>query len=122
MSASPQQEHHHTPMKPAANDTSEVKLVQHSQIFYWWPVWALAFIFGRISLFGGPRMVLVPSDTDIAKKDSGYTIEVKHETKLLDKAVEEKGFHLHSVDNQFLGVFFCLTLLGVMVITNVPLR
>jgi hypothetical protein len=125
MSTTPPQEHQrHTTVKTTSTDNQEVKLVQHSQLFYWWPVWAIGFVLGIITLLGNHRAALVPADTTIEKKASGegYTIDVKHATSTLDKAVEAKHFHIHMVDSQFFGVLFCLTLLVVIVITNVPLR
>jgi len=40
-----------TPQAPAATvrpDQMEIKIVSHSNLFYWWPVWAVGFIMGLL--------------------------------------------------------------------------
>ncbi len=39
---------------------SEVKVFQHSRIFYWWPVWLFGFLFGFISLWGDHQAAIMP--------------------------------------------------------------
>jgi hypothetical protein len=119
---------------PAEQPEREIKIVQHSQLFYWWPVWAVGFLMAIISFFGGHRMVTLPHDAVVRQEsDSKYTMEVpgkppkdippdalqKKEVKLREA---NSPFHLHMSPSQFPGVIWAITLLLVIVITNVPLR
>src|SRR5262245_15409022 len=61
------------PAKPAP--ISEVKVYGHTRLFYWWPIWALSFIFAIITWIDGERMAIVPADSEIVDNKNGtYTI------------------------------------------------
>jgi uncharacterized membrane protein len=109
----------------------EIKVVSHSSLFYWWPVWAVGFLLGIITLIDGHRMAVVPADT-VAEK--GRKVEGIDEPR--DVLIAPKGRHLptdpetgnavrphvHMSTSPSLGVLFVTVLLLVIVITNVPLR
>ncbi len=76
----------------AADGTHEIKLISHSSLFYWWPVWVVGFVLAAISYAAG---------TEYRVKD-GVTMTVH--------------------PNQGLGIVFGFTLLLVMLITNVVVR
>ena len=123
----------------------EIKIVSHSTLLYWWPVWAVGFIMAIITLASGTRMAVLPYGTPpephyarFAQGASG-TLEYKHqqqdqnattkyEVKNQDvliapedsKHLEEPKLHMASSKN--LGVFYALVLLLVITITNIPLR
>jgi hypothetical protein len=128
------------PPKPVA-DSQKVTVISHSTLFYWWPVWAMGFLLGILSLFSGQRMAVVPEKTEIVRKAEviGTTEEGK-ETRYKDREVlvlPEKE-QLPTVDpnnpnsppqklrhiwkGRGFGVLFATILLLVIVITNVPLR
>lgn len=46
----------------------EIRLVSHSNLFYWWPVWLVGFIFALWTLIENNRLAIVPSETVIVKK------------------------------------------------------
>jgi hypothetical protein len=48
--------------------TREIRLVSHSNLFYWWPVWLVGFIFALWTLIENNRLAIVPGDTVIVKK------------------------------------------------------
>src|SRR5262245_12600453 len=127
-------------------DAVEIKIVQHSQLFYWWPVWVVGFLLALISWFGGGRLAVLPHNAEIklgqievadpTKEDPkhkdlvpGYTIAVPGEPpRPIPRDAEVKAgdwtspFPLHVTTTKALGVVFAMTLLLVIVITNVPLR
>ncbi len=124
------------PLTPPGKD--EVIVVSHSNIFYWWPVWAVGFLMAIWTLIDGHRMVTLPtksevvSGADVTYKDGTKKVTVENrdvvilpENKQLarapgsDRPVQPR---VHMARNKNLGVIFCMTLLLVMVITNVPLR
>src|SRR2546423_148482 len=114
-------------------DKQEIVIVSHSTLFYWWPVWALGFVFFLLSYFGPTRMALVPPDTDAARE-----VVVEHEGRKVvrDALIAPEGQHLPTdpVTNKVIephvrmapskgyGVVFMVLLFFVVLITNVPLR
>jgi hypothetical protein len=123
----------------------EIRIVSHSNLFYWWPVWAVGFLMAALTAFDGHRLILVPSDAKV-KRDigvsevdpsgAGTTRTVLREGILLktghllpDKPDRPGGElpdpdepRLHMAANSGYGVIFATVLLLVIVITNVPLR
>lgn len=115
--------------------SDQIKVVQHSMLFYWWPVWTIGFLLFLFSYFGGGRTAVVPSSTEIERstKDayvlkvngapparaSGQPLEVGEHMRITEAA---SPFGLHMASDQHLGILFMVTLLLVIVITNVPLR
>jgi hypothetical protein len=120
----------------------EIRIVSHSSLFYWWPVWAVGFIMFLLTLIDGHRLVLVKSD---AKADRGWQIAtgsgekdragpfegvlMTKGGKLLPEKQNDKGLpedpyqpHLHMSANSSYGVVWATVLLLVIFITNVPLR
>ena len=133
---------------PSPELPNEITIVSHSNLFYWWPVWAVGFIMGILTYFGGYVASIVPGENARAipaaksdwevKEGDGFT---KHEgiliipkpgQKLTEKAdqlprkldnpdVPEQP-HLRIADHKMYGIIFAFVLLLVIVITNVPLR
>ncbi|MFL5242037.1 MAG: hypothetical protein ACJ8FY_08010 [Gemmataceae bacterium] len=122
-----------TPMNP---DDVEIKIVSHSNLFYWWPVWAVGYLLALLTWADGHLMAIVPNKEDLWKpvyekvgRDSyeeheGVIFRDKDEDKPAGKgapAVVEKP-RLHVAQRSSYGVLFATVLLLVIVITNVPLR
>jgi hypothetical protein len=134
---------------PARELPNEITIVSHSNLFYWWPVWAVGFLLGFLTLIGGYVVAIVPKDsasTPTAKRDwkvvttnekgeektetlQGVLIERKSDkvspTPLpsdLDNKDKPEEPHLRMADHKLYGVVFAFVLLMVIVITNVPLR
>ena len=51
----------------------EIRLYSHSDIFYWWPVWALGFFLALLTYLDGGRLAVVPAGTE-ARRD--WRVEV----------------------------------------------
>jgi hypothetical protein len=113
-------------------DRHDITVVSHSNLFYWWPVWAVGFLMALLTYIDGNLMVTVPKDT-IAVKEVTYAGE-KREAIVLPagQQVQRENPHnrdsstvnprLHMARNKLYGVIFCSVLLICIVITNVPLR
>jgi hypothetical protein len=129
------------PSSKSAADNREITIVSHSTLFYWWPVWAIGFLLGLLSLLSGQLMAVVPNGTDVVRGAEviGPTKDGK-ETRYKDREVlvlPEHG-HVPTVDRndsnsaplpfrhistgRSFGVMFATILLAVIVITNIPLR
>jgi hypothetical protein len=114
------------PVPPSISDQREIRIYAHSQLFYWWPVWATAFILSAWTWVEGHRMVIVPSSAKVAKSGDSYVVTSPSATRSLlmaeEQAAEPHPFRVHTSDNSRLGAIFVSVLLLVILITNAPLR
>lgn len=121
---------------PPGHGPREIKLVSHSPIFYWWPIWVLGYVMAFITFMGGTRLAILPADSQVRAlsgddKHDRYELAVPKgkETKSLKGAVESTndptsgvGFKVRVSEKAWLGPVYCVVLLLTILITNVPLR
>jgi hypothetical protein len=128
------------PAQPVSTRTldkqDEIRIVSHSNLFYWWPVWALALLMWVLTLLDGHVGAVVPhgsepvlnaevkaevgdKNIDFGKRD--VIVLPKNEHWLEENGVPSK-LGLATASRKGYGVLFCIILLLVIVITNVPLR
>jgi hypothetical protein len=109
----------------------EVKIISHSMLFYWWPVWAVGLLMALLTYFDGHRLAIVPSGTEAVTdrevpgftgpRDVLVTPPDKHlPVDRITKAVRQPT--LRTSAHSGYGLLFILVLLLVIVITNVPIR
>ncbi len=110
---------------------NEIRIISHSTLFYWWPVWALGFLMALITAFSGERMVTVPAGTTIVDnvdltnhgiEKPRYVLALPVGAKIERKHDKFEDPKLHIASSKNPGVLFCVILLLVVTITNVPLR
>src|SRR5947207_5428597 len=77
-------------------DFQEIKIVSHSTLLYWWPVWAFGFVLALLTWMDGHYMVLVPKGTHAEQNRVVQDIE---NGEPRDVYVLPKGRHV-SVDAQ----------------------
>ncbi len=122
-------------MAPPPPD-KEVKLISHSDLFYWWPVWALSFFMAFWTYLENHRLAILPAHANVVKRsDGGYEIMFKDskdavlpsprlqqaaDIQLADKAAEP--FKARISEQSWLGSLFVVVLVLTIIITNVPLR
>jgi len=124
MSAAPP---HPTPPPPPPMVTypdREIVIVSHSNLFYWWPVWAVGFLLFILTALDGHRMAIVPENT---KAIEGVEIDgKKHDVLAYPAGYVHKGEfenpRLHATVHKSYAVLWTTVLMLVIVITNVPLR
>jgi hypothetical protein len=126
-------------MRVASTHDKEIVIVSHSNLFYWWPVWAVGFLVSILSYLDNYRMAFVPAETQAFRSAKIEAKSGKDETVILqgrDVLVVPDGKHLppkgadtapenprvRVAFNKSYGVVFIIVLLLVIVITNVPLR
>ncbi|GEM_PF-180003 len=115
----------------------ELPVYHHSNLFYWWPVWAFGFVFAALTFFGDKRMAIVPEGT---KAGEGRQVEVapdkieKRDVLILhekEKLVTHKSAHgdpeileptIYMSRYKSMGTIFIMVLLIVIVITNITMR
>jgi hypothetical protein len=117
------------PAPAVMHGTGQIRLYGHSTIFYWWPVWLLGFIMTLISLIENTRIIHVPGGTAVAKvNDNRYEVVNSNQPKQMDDLL---GRYLPGEGQRqpprlsheaWMGATFCIVLLLVIAITNVPLR
>jgi hypothetical protein len=127
---------------PAApsSDRNDIRIVSHSGLFYWWPVWAVGLILGVLTLFGDRHMAVVPARTALHHNvtgtitypdpaaDEGNGKTSTEPLKGQDVLVAPEGKKitqepsLHVSQHKTYGVLFATVLLLVIAITNIPMR
>jgi hypothetical protein len=120
--------------------SNEIKLISHSNLFYWWPVWLLAFVMAGWTYLENHRLAIVPSDGYVEKsptEENKYTasFQFKKRNELASKwdaaakvsesnkvSGKEEVFRPRIASEPGLGSVFVIVLVLTLVITNVPLR
>ena len=124
-----------TNLHPPTRDPREIKLVSHSPIFYWWPIWVLGYIMALMTYVEGHRLAILPDTAKVevtewaadGKTPKAYRMEVTGTTRSLERAAEhaktgETAFKPRVTTKAWMGPVYCVILLCTILITNVPLR
>lgn len=125
----------------------EITVISHSNLFYWWPIWALGFVMAGITYFEGvhagfvhghPKVVTIkgPATYDFVDPTSeeAKAKYPKEDFKAIITDISREPFpttrhggedkhtfpYMHN--SKTLGVIYAIALLIVIVITNVQLR
>lgn len=120
---------------PTMGPRSEIRIISHSTLFYWWPVWSVGFLLAAITAFSEDRLAIVPQGTRAYVQQAVPFVNDTRKEKVGDVYVLPEGRHLPLDENnqpiephlkisrnKNLGVFFCVVLLLVITITTIPLR
>jgi hypothetical protein len=113
---------------PPSTDERQIKIVSHTGLFYWWPIWALGFILALITWVSGDRLAIVPEGTQVKEisKDRFELTLKRNPTPSLEQAAkagpDHDPFPVRVAENKNLGVLFVIVLLLAIFNTNVPLR
>jgi len=120
---------------------SEIKVISHSNLFYWWPVWILAFFMAAWTAIENHRPAIVPptglvtqpvdSEGNPKKGEYQLTFQDSKQTGLDTESLKQAVANSKSSQPPFpakvsqyawLGPVFVVGLILTMLITNVPLR
>lgn len=143
----PSQPPHSLSSGPPSTDrptrSTEIKLISHSTLFYWWPVWALAFVMAIVTWTDGTRMAVIPSGSTFAwfKDESGKptnraaltipptaksTTSLSNASGITDSNIEKTetypAFRPRMSEKSWPGAIFIVGLIVTIIVTNVPLR
>lgn len=127
------------PQGPRTRANTEIKLISHSNLYYWWPVWVLAFFMAGWTYFENTRLAIVPPHGEVEKLGDGkYALTFKTDKKdpLNSRSLEDAAklssantananlevFRPRISANATLGSLFVVVLILTIIITNVPLR
>jgi len=109
----------------------EIRVFGHTNLFYWWPVWAVGFLMAAITYFDGHVMAVVPegsviqSDAIIPGASGPRDVVVAPPGQSVappTKTNEEAQPKLRVAASSNLGVIFAGTILLCVVITNMTFR
>jgi hypothetical protein len=113
-------------------ETPRFKVISHSSLIYWWPVWAVGFAIAALTYFQGTRLAIVPEGstvTAIADRDGKETFELtvpNRPTQSLNEAtsaaVGQEPFPFRIVQNRDYGIVYAIVVLVVILATTVTLR
>jgi hypothetical protein len=105
-------------------------IISHSDLFYWWPVWAVGFLMALLTYLDGSCMAIVPAGTVAEKARQVQGVDGPRDVLILpaDKQlpVDEAGApeqpRLRVARSNGLGSVFLTVLLVVLLITSIRLR
>jgi hypothetical protein len=118
------------PARPAPPpEDVPTKIISHTGLLYWWPVWLVGFILAGLTWFERTRLAVVPAGTTVKEvrektyeltvpKDSGAAV---HHLKEATQAGQD-AFPVAVSGNRNYGMIYVVVLLLVIFATNVPLR
>ena len=116
---------------PAADVGEEIRVYGHTNLFYWWPIWLLGFLFAALTYVDGHVMAVVPEGTQVEQAkvvpgDSGprnvLVAPPGQPVTAPDPKGRDAGPHLRVAANNNYGVVFVGAILFVIIATNLTLR
>lgn len=125
------------PANRAGGAAERVFVIQHSDLFYWWPVWFFGFVFAGMSYWEDFHMAIVPAGTralsqrkvevepgtievrDVLVVDAKHRLPTGKASDGTDQPVQARYF---VSTYRWVGVVYLFILLVVTFLTNVPLR
>jgi hypothetical protein len=119
------------PLEP--REKREIRIVSHSNLFYWWPLWVVGFILGTLTYLQGTYLAVVPQGTKAVRNatvigEQEYknvdVLVVPEKSRLLPVGADQppENPYMRIAANKSYGVIFAVILLILIVVTNVPLR
>ncbi len=113
-------------VQPIDGGPGEVRIIAHSMLFYWWPVWAAGLLMAGLTWLDGSRLAVVPPGTEAVKGVDGdrEALVLPAGASLpADPATgKPQSPRLRVARHSAYGVIFIVVLLLVLFITNVPIR
>jgi hypothetical protein len=113
----------------AQAEPSSVRIIGHSYLFYWWPVWAVCFLMALLTYLDGSYMAIVPAGTVAEKGKQVSGVDGRRDVLVLpagrelpaDEAGVPEQPRLRVARSNGPGSVFITVFLLVLIITNVRL-
>ncbi|HEY7315575.1 MAG TPA: hypothetical protein VH643_39970 [Gemmataceae bacterium] len=114
----------------ARAEQSSVTIVGHSNLLYWWPVWAVGFLLAVLTYLAGDYLAIVPAGTVAEKAKRVEGVDEPRDVLILPAnqalPVDETGNapeqpRLRIAQSNSLGSIFVTVFLLVLLITNIRL-
>jgi hypothetical protein len=111
---------------PGNAGPGEVRIVAHSMLFYWWPVWVAGFVLALVTWIDGYRLAVVPAGTEavagVADGRDGLVLPAGAHLPADPATGKPLPLNLRVARQSGYGVTFIIVVLLVIFITNVPIR
>jgi hypothetical protein len=110
---------------------TQVVVISHSPLFYWWPVWAVGFVMAGLTYWYDEQVAFVPPGTVAVRAarieglDGPRDVLIAPEGRPLPEVTDSdelKQPRLRMATSNNPGIIWAMTLCLVIVITNIPLR
>src|SRR5262245_42271955 len=62
---------------PAANPMRTIKVISHSSLIYWWPVWLVGFILAGLTYAEDSRLIIVPESAKVTVNLKGQFMRIE---------------------------------------------
>jgi hypothetical protein len=107
-----------------------IRVVSHTTLLYWWPVWLVGFILAGLIYADGGRLAVVPPGTTVKElpPNQVYELTVTNqpspslESAAANTAKGQDAFSVRIARNKNYGIVYIGVLLLVIFGSNVPLR
>jgi hypothetical protein len=117
-----------SPVQTAGQEPT-IRVVGHTGLVYWWPVWLVGFILSGLTYLDSGRLAIVPEGTKVkpvGEKVYELTLPGRPSASLVQAAEAtergERAFPVRASGNRDYGMVYIVVLLVVIFGTNVPLR
>jgi hypothetical protein len=111
---------------PSGVRPREVRIVAHTMLFYWWPVWAVGLLLFGLSWLSGHRLAIVPAGTQVVEGFEGgreaLVLPAGAHLPRDPATGKPREPNLRVASRSGYGVVFIVVVLLVVFITNVPIR
>jgi hypothetical protein len=119
-----------TPSHGRSDQAPTIKVISHTPLIYWWPVWLVGFVLAGLTFAEGTRLAVVPEGTKVKEVQPNRVYELtlaKEPTASLAQAPEEsakgeEAFPVRIAQSKDYGIVYIVVVLLVLAGTNVPLR
>src|SRR5262245_24646437 len=110
---------------------TEVVVLSHSPLFYWWPVWAVGFLMAALSYWQGYQVAFVPKGTKAEQGKEVKGVSGRRDvliapaggalpTDAASDKLEQPRLRMAQSNNP--GIIWAVTFFLVILITHVTLR
>ena len=82
---------HHQAPPPAKKEPNELTIVSHSNLYYWWPVWACGFIMAIVTYFEGYVSAVVPAKEATINADADVAVSTPVRNESGDVVTDKDG-------------------------------
>lgn len=119
-----------TPSRGPSDRPPVLKVVSHTGLIYYWPLWLVGFILAGLTYVEGGRLAVVPPGTTVKQVQPGKVYELTvagRPTQTLAQAAEasasgQEAFPVRIGRSKDYGMVYVVVLLVVIFGSSVPLR
>jgi hypothetical protein len=119
-----------TPRHGPATQPQTIRVVSHTTLIYWWPVWLVGFLLAGLTYADGTRLGVLPPETTVKVIQPNKVYELtlgdqpssSLESAAAHTAKGQDAFPVRIARNKNYGIVYVMVILLVIFGSNVPLR